>query len=226
MDEQWFYLVDAVIESRSGDILRKIYQAYYLNPPDAFSDILHQISEQIDRLKDALNQMTDHCHPWIFYHLIRKYIAGWGEEGMLYGNEEVPRKYVGSSAAQSPLIQAIDVCFGIHYDKSDPMVGIIMESRKYMMNKHVLFLEWLEKEVDLRKRAQELGSDAKMAYNRCLDSLAAFRRDHIIIVSRFILSVDKGINDEEKKGTGGSPIVQFLKFVRQNMDQYKFKEIN
>ncbi len=132
MDESWFYLVTTAIEGFGGRALTGIMtavQAVYDGNNEQLINALKVISSTISDISVTLKRMFEKCDPYVFYWKIRPYLAGWKNEdrlpkGLIYegvddddenGNPTY-RQYIGGSAGQSALIQALDIALNIeHY---------------------------------------------------------------------------------------------------------------
>ncbi|PVU98024.1 hypothetical protein BB561_000150 [Smittium simulii] len=203
LDESWFYLVSAMIESMGGDILQyggKMIKASTDGDAKAATDGLNDLTGAIKKMIKYLNQMYESNDPYIFYWKIRKYLAGWDnmkdaglEHGIIYENARVIdsmgntnpdnsyAKFSGGSAAQSSVIQVLDILLGVkHYhdvtglDGTETVSGspsstannsenslnkhisapgnpYLLEMRKYMTRSHRQFLIDLENVCSFRE---------------------------------------------------------------------------
>lgn len=217
LDESWFYLVSAVIEARGGPtiplMLHAIQAARYKNA-DMVAECLRSLAERIDELGTLLTRTYENCDPQVFYHRIRPFIAGSKNmaeaglpNGVLYDTGSSDDKYVqlsGASAAQSSLIQFLDIVLGIEHrptgttaDSKDaappnlqgPSQSFIHEMRHYMPGPHARFLEHVASIANIRTFVSEhrQNRDLALAYDACLAMLRTFRDKHIQIVSRYIV---------------------------------------
>ncbi|KAG9295203.1 hypothetical protein G9A89_006184 [Geosiphon pyriformis] len=131
-DESWFYLVTTAIEALGGRTLVAIVSAL-----EAVRDqnnrklisALRELSSAIAEINSTLHRMFEKCDPYVFYWKVRPYLSGWENEdklplGLIYEGVDEPdefgnpiyRQYVGGSAGQSALIQAIDIALNVeHY---------------------------------------------------------------------------------------------------------------
>ncbi|OLL24918.1 Indoleamine 2,3-dioxygenase [Neolecta irregularis DAH-3] len=222
LDESWFYLVTTSIEAQGGPILPLILSAMSAaqnDDPVAFVQNLCQIATILDSLNDTLASMYERCDPRIFYHRVRPYLAGWNNmaeaglpEGVVYQGcgDERPRTYAGGSAAQSPLIHALDIAlsvkhrpFGVVNKKAgqSSKKNFILSMRDYMYGPHRLFLQDLESAANIRQYVLEHQNnhDITAAYDACLAMIQAFRNKHIQIVTQYIVNQSQAArnNDEE-----------------------------
>ncbi|CAO3564753.1 unnamed protein product [Mortierella alpina] len=126
-DESWFYLVTTAIEATGAPVLSKILTAIQLvrdNNTTALIQELESIRGIIEDLVGVLRRMFEKCDPYVFYWKVRPYLAGWenmAEAGLPNGvryegvdNGEY-KKLAGGSAAQSSLIHALDIAFGVEH---------------------------------------------------------------------------------------------------------------
>ncbi|KAG0303962.1 hypothetical protein BGZ98_006082 [Dissophora globulifera] len=127
-DESWFYLVTTAIEAKGAPVLSKLLNAIQLVRDDDITGLTQElvtIRGIIEEIVVVLRKMFERCDPYVFYWKVRPYLAGWenmAEAGLPNGvrYEGVDNgKYktlAGGSAAQSSLIHALDVAFGVdHY---------------------------------------------------------------------------------------------------------------
>lgn len=160
-----------------------------------------------------------HCRPFIFYHKVRPYLSGWKndseqqvDQGIWYGLELESRKLAGGSAAQSSLIQVLDISLNIHHEGSHG--EYLREMRKYMPRKHRKFLEWLQENVNL-KVAIENDSELQPLLEDCISALNVFRRKHLTMVQTYVIkeAQREKLDNKEIYGTGGSSPMEFLNQV-------------
>lgn len=125
IDESWFYLVSTAIERQGAPALATGIEAIHAcrrNDSERVVDCLQKLAESIDQINTSLARMYEFCDPHIFYFRIRPYLAGWKNmaeaglpNGVIYGDEPVPRSYSGGSNAQSSLIQALDILLNVEH---------------------------------------------------------------------------------------------------------------
>ncbi|KAF9896450.1 hypothetical protein BX616_007426, partial [Lobosporangium transversale] len=127
-DESWFYLVTTAIEATGAPALSKILKAIQLVRDDNISGLTEELTAIrgiIESLVAVLRRMFERCDPYVFYWKVRPYLAGWenmAEAGLPNGvryegvDDGNYKKLAGGSAAQSSLIHALDIAFGVeHY---------------------------------------------------------------------------------------------------------------
>lgn len=185
--------------------------------------------------------MYENNFPQAFYKRVRPYLSGWTNdpnlpEGLHYGPGSPGEKYSGASAAQSPLIQAIDIALGIEHptephDQHDKetanksRVGMpgtyLKEMQKYMIKAHRDCLQHLKESMTTRQYVKSSAlHDLKGAYNTALEALQSFRSSHVRMVTFYIVA-QAAKENKEIQGTGGSNPIPFLKDIREHVDHSK-----
>ena len=240
VDESWFYTVSIALEAHSAEIIRlclDISEASNDEDYPHLQSLLHELATKINELTSTLVRMYEENIPAVFYQRVRPYLAGWLNNdalpgGIYYGNETTPRKYAGGSAAQSPLIQSLDIVLGIRHakclDHENTGVGsagnYLVGMRRYMSTSHREFLGWLEENINIHAMLNRPGVPANVheAFNGCVSSLRTFRDKHMAMVCAYVnvQATKCAIKGEaELKGTGGSNPIPFLKEIRSHMDK-------
>ncbi|CAG8493060.1 1366_t:CDS:2 [Ambispora leptoticha] len=152
-DEAWFYLVTTAIESIGGRALIAIISALEaVRDRDNFKLIsaLTAICSAMKDINQTLQRMFSKCDPYIFYWKVRPYLAGWENEdrlpkGLIYEGVDQPdengnpvyRQYVGGSAGQSALIQAIDIALNIEHYPTGVKTGITNKVSSFEVKEHL-----------------------------------------------------------------------------------------
>ncbi|KAF8055549.1 Indoleamine 2,3-dioxygenase [Lyophyllum atratum] len=231
MDEEAFYLAPVRVELRGAEALR-LMQTILSDLSLSSADVIPRITESlmnlttvIKDLRTVLLSVREDCSPDFFYRHIRPWLVGadsdpnnrpWIFEGIDRDPSlKTPTDLSGSSAAQSSLIQALDIFLGI----AGPGVGgpvvdassislsasFARRMRVYMPRRHREFLERLGSlKGSLRDFVTRI-EDAKLseAYNAALLALKEFRDGHMIIVTLYVIGPSKCIaREEENEGTG------------------------
>lgn len=214
IDESWFYLVSVAIEARGAPILSLMLiamEAVRNDDPETVIRCLQGFAERLTDLTNILQRMHESCHPTVFYHRIRPFLAGsknMAEAGLPHGviyddgtGDETYRQYSGGSNAQSSLIQFFDIVLGIEHrptgqkpsdgdTQASQKHNFIGEMRKYMPGRHAEFLEDVSQVANIRQYVQthQQNQQLCLAYDACLAMLSAFRDKHIAIVTRYIIT--------------------------------------
>lgn len=236
-DEAWFYMVSIASEALGGQIISTIFdlQAQLHNSrPNVAKESFDLLIILINQLAKTIDQMYVNNYPNVFYKRTRKYLSGWSNdpalpEGLHYGPNETGEFYHGASAAQSPLIQLIDIALGItHPVKQDvdasgeTRVGLpgayLAEMHDYMLKEHRECLHYLKATLSIKEMAQVL--DLEASYNRCIEAVKEFRSAHIRMVSYYIVA-QAAKEHQEIQGTGGSNPIPFLKTIRNHTEHSK-----
>ncbi|KAL4874421.1 Indoleamine 2,3-dioxygenase [Aspergillus karnatakaensis] len=234
-EEEWFYVISVAIEAQGGRIIAQALEAI-----DAVHDrdqkvvlaFLKTLVKSIDRISQILLRLYDNLSQDFFFHRLRPFLRGSKNmaeaglpDGIFYprcdcnggGGEWL--LHSGGSNAQSSLIQLLDIILGV-----EQSVGFIKEMRKYMPGPHKDFLERMSDISNIRGYAMGENDDSelRLAYNKAISRLRAFRDEHIRIVARYIF-IPAGRNgtadrvrclQDSQRGTGGTDIMQFLRMTR------------
>ena len=213
-DEAWFVLVTVAIEARGAAALPQLLRAQdavQANDIAALCDALAHSEQTIEHMSHTLMRMVERCDPHIFFHRVRSFLASWPAPGVIYdGVSDTPMMFVGGSAAQSSLVQALDAALGVRHtsERSRPF---LLEMRAYMPPAHRRFIEALERGSDVAAfvHANRVAVPVLAeGYNRCIDLLTDFRRKHMEIATRYITM--QAPKPEVALGTGGTNFAHFL----------------
>lgn len=218
LDESWFYLISVAIEARGAPILGLMLSAMNAARHDdsiLVARCLRAFAERLTDLTTILERIHESCHPTVFYHRIRPFLAGsknMAEAGLPLGviydtgsgvNEY--RQYSGGSNAQSSLIQFFDIVLGIEHrptgEKSGPdnktssKHNFIQDMRNYMPGSHAQFLNDVANVANIREFVEGRTEDNSLclAYDACLAMLSTFRDKHIAIITRYIINPSREI---------------------------------
>ncbi|KAH8978332.1 Indoleamine 2,3-dioxygenase [Lactarius hatsudake] len=205
-DEEEFYLTSARIELRGVaalEIMRVTMDELFVGDALAARRItryLHSLAGVLDDLARLLLAIRDGCDPDTFYHSIRPWFNGadsgtrkWFFDGLDAHPELVlPNELSGPSAAQSPLIQALDVFLGVDHTPS-PSSSPTFEPTHAHVPPKVPFLVRMRAYMPPAPRplrvAVELTGSAALtdAYNAALAGLRRLRDAHLRIVTLYIV---------------------------------------
>lgn len=209
-DEKHFYKIHILIENAGRKFINDILCYEEIFKSDEL--ILQFFDETYNMLQDCisiLTEMLSGCDPNVFWNVIRIYLSGFEKEklfpnGLHIEGTHIYLKHKGGSGASSPLIQAIDLFFGVEHNTPHGS-ELVDDMRKYMSFKHRDFLKNVEKqEFTLDEYVSTCDNDKIIAsYNKCLEKLQKFRRVHVAIVHKYIVTKLDQI-DEEIKDTGTS----------------------
>lgn len=124
-DEAWFYVLSVAMERQGGPCIGSglaAIEAAYRKDKKEVSRRLSQLAEAIRDLTVTLGKMPEFLDPYVFYHRLRPYLAGWknmGKEGLpngvFYGDETEGRQYSGGSNGQSSLVQVLDILLNVEH---------------------------------------------------------------------------------------------------------------
>lgn len=116
------------MESRGAEIFPRLLEAMravHVDYEDSVTEGLIVLAECINDLSVLLARMYENCDPYVFYHVIRPFLAGSKNmsaaglpNGVFYDEGDGKgawRQYSGGSNAQSSLIQFFDAFLGVKH---------------------------------------------------------------------------------------------------------------
>ena len=140
----------------------------------------------------SILKQADKMNSELFYWKIRPYFAGWRNVlpyGVHYaGVDDVStrRSYVGISAAQSSLFQALDVIFDISHE--EPGATYLHKMLSYMPLTHARFISHLKTQAAGHLKNFVRGyDDLTELFNRCVRCRAEFRAVHLQQVQKYVV---------------------------------------
>jgi indoleamine 2,3-dioxygenase len=252
--EKWFYKVMIAIEGVGGQALPYLFECINLirqaSSGEVDTDdvntkiewILELVNNYIETCVGIIKRMYENCDPNFFFNHLRIYLSGTINDNLpnnakldLEGNGEyITIAFKGGSAAQSTLIQVFDTFLGIkhEYEKKDdsdsPCGAFLKDMHKYMPSKHVQFLDLFDDDI---YRAYIMSQPELVAsYNKCVNSLARFRRAHLGLVRKYIMkfitndTADSNNNAHGAKGSGGTNPYEFCGGLINDTDNAKLPE--
>ena len=213
VDEAWFFLVTVMIEYQGATIINDLLQCYdcMTNDLDQSTALLEQIHHHLLQITQTLMKMPEKCDPYVFYHQTRPFLASL-EEVVYTGVSDQPQTWVGGSAAQSSLIQMLDISLGVSHEEAKSKAFLLL-MRKYMPLPHRLFLEYLESIPDLP--AMAFHDDQREMLSKVRQAVLQFRNEHLKIFHRYIAAQSKKAGPGDT-GTGGTDAAAFLKQVKKD----------
>jgi len=232
-DEVHFYRTQAMIEyrgARAMPLMKSTISAVNGSRLGPVSTHMNQLASVVGELTEILENVRTDCDPAVFYDQIRVWFPGGRLVYDLGGGESVEEEWMGSSAAQSSIIQALDAFLGIEplthkpqekYDvqpSNGSKMAFLARMRLYLPADHRAFLEELSQFgqqmrafiLDHLDRAQ--AAETMEAYNRVIDAMRRFRSGHIRVVALYVTAQQR--KGERSGGTGGTSGVPFLKSIR------------
>ncbi len=215
VDETWFFVSALGVELAGAPLLPLISDVVTSSTDGSDADLaegLHSIAAAMGPVYVATDRTYEWCDPYVFYHRIRPYVAGWPEPGVVYeGISDEPRRYIGGSAAQSSLIQAMDALVSVHHP-TGTTGAYLAKMRTYMPPPHRRFVEDVTAQSRVRERATCGGSDLAAAFDDVVHEIERFRGLHMRLAHDYI-AVPSGM-DANAKGTGGTDFGEFLRQTR------------
>ena len=216
-DEKWFYLATLGVELAGAPAIAALTAAVNASRHDddhPLADRLGSLEAGLREMNAALMRLTDRCDPYVFYHRIRPFLAGWPAPGLTYaGTGLPPQVWAGGSAAQSSLLQSIDAGLGIRHEHAHTR-DFLDAMRQYMPPRHRAFVAALGEASAIRERAAQGAPALRDAYNACIAATDGFRRKHIGLTSQYIVKQATTHVGPGTTGTGGTDFVAFLRESR------------
>ncbi len=220
VDETWFFISALGVELAGAPLLPHVRDAVTISGDGSDSDliaVLRSIAEAMGPVYAATDRTFEWCDPHVFYHRIRPYVAGWPEPGVVYeGVSDEPSLYIGGSAAQSSLIQALDALVSVHHP-TGTTGAYLAEMRNYMPPPHRRFVEDVTAQSRVRERAAAGGGELAAAFDDVIRQIERFRGLHMRLAHDYI-AVPSGM-DADAKGTGGTDFGEFLRQTRADTIQ-------
>lgn len=216
-DEKWFYLSTLGVELAAAPAVVCLTAAVKASADEDDAGLAAQLGELdagIGRMTDALMRVPERCDPYVFYHRIRPFLAGWPAPGVTYAGTGLnPQIWAGGSAAQSALLQSIDAGLGIRHEHAHTR-DFLEAMLQYMPPRHRAFVAALREQSTIRARAESGSAPLRDAYNACIARTDEFRRKHIGLTSQFIVRQASTHVGPGTTGTGGTDFVEFLRESR------------
>ena len=223
-DEEWFYLIHIRIELAAASGIKAVVaciEAMKKDDEQKVAQCLNIVAECISDIISIMKEMRLKCVPDTFYNNFRKFLSRPG--GIKYEGTSDPEamcKYPGASGVQSSIIPLFDIFLGIEYEEEGQVKSFLDKMRWHMPREHRQFLLEMSNEMNVREYAKNHSSNNAIseAYDGCIEKLLTFRKEHIIMVTSYIIVPSGG---QAKEGTGGSSLIGFLKEPRDKMNSYK-----
>ncbi len=216
VDEAWFFLVTVMIEYQGARLINHTLRCYdtMVDDLDQSLGLLDEIIQGVKDIIATLSRMVEQCDPHVFYNQTRPFLATL--DGVVYnGVSSEPQRWVGGSAAQSSLIQMLDIAFGVKHDEEQSRAFLIL-MRSYMPLQHRLFLEYLESIPSLISMAHHDHQLQKIS--EVHQELLNFRDAHLKIFHRYIAAQSKKVGPGDT-GTGGTDASAFLKQIKKDTER-------
>ncbi len=223
IDEDWFFLTAVAIEYAGAKALFASLIALEAASKRNYEEVYHNLDKVVlsmEKSASILQRIPEKCAPEVFYFKIRPFLSGWPDKGVIYeGVSDDPMKFIGGSAAQSSLLQSIDLILGVSHNHPDSS-PFLLEMRNYMPRKHRNFIKYLQSQIPLKDYIDNSGiSELKEKLNLCFESLEAFRDKHMKIALKYIKR--QGRDEKKYLGTGGTDFVSFLNRTKTETEKSK-----
>ena len=223
-DESWFFILHAQVELTAAPGIRAIREFFCARAGgsiDQMTRCLLDMESALLAMKAIFSKMIEKVNSTVFYVKIRPYLAGVKglaafPSGVVYeGVSPEPREFNGGSGTQSSILQSFDALFGTKFD--DKTDQILRSNLSYMPTKHRAFVDYISHQPPLRQYIIDTGHPGLVRqFNATVDAFVAFRKEHIVLVTKFIVNqLSHSVNASlETTGTGGTRFMPFLKGIR------------
>ncbi len=235
VDEDWFVTIHVCIENAASKAIDAASKLSYLNDKSSVATYSIHLKDIISSLREVngiFSRMPEKCDPYVYYHRVRPFIFGTKDnpdlkKGLIYQNQfnNKPQFFRGETGAQSSIMPFLDGALGI-YHTEDHLRHYLNEMRDYMVPKHRLMIERVEKRSNAKKYIYE---SRKLIgeYNKCLEEIRKFRALHLEFAATYI---HKQSQAENSVGTGGSTITgtggtPFMKYLKKHRDETQKQKI-
>ncbi|GMS80483.1 hypothetical protein PENTCL1PPCAC_2658, partial [Pristionchus entomophagus] len=210
----WFFTLNAQLEF---DFAPSIVAAASICHRGS-SSTSSEVGDALDIIINAINtcaalfvRFRERLTPSEFYHGLRPFLWGYAniEGGVVFEglDDSSPSLLPGASAAQSCTIQTMDAFLGVKHTGAED--SFLREQREFMPAPHRAFIEWTQLTAQSSPLHSLLHSHPR--FPDALRALDNFRSQHIRVVSLFISTQT---SNSSESGTGGTPLMKFLKTVR------------
>lgn len=231
-DEAWFVLIHVAIEAAAGEVLNQIPAvisgANALDHERVYSGLLN-INSAWHEINHIFARMPERCDPYVYFHRVRPWINGFKDNpalphGVIYegvdeyaGQGQLLR---GQTGSQSSIVPTMDALLKVNH-AADPLRAYLDELHIYRPPSHRRFIEDVHASSNLRQMIVDSNEPRlKVAYNDCLEGLAAFRTKHLEYAASYINKQGKGgAGNSSEVGTGGTPFMRYLKKHRDEVNK-------
>ncbi|MFW1678499.1 hypothetical protein ACFVYJ_12070, partial [Pontibacter sp. JAM-7] len=209
-DEHWFILVHVEIEAMAAEILDAILGLQGDITPVNVDVALVQISAAMQRIIGVLQRIPEKMSDALYFSRFRPYIGQFVD--VLY--EGVTQKTIsfrGETGAQSSVMPLLTAFMKIPH-QANKLTQHLQDMRHYMPAEHRALLQQVAQmpEIRLLSRAEY--------FDGVLELMAQFREVHYHWAVKYIAR-----RGNDKRGTGGTPYMRWLKFLIDETRQYKLQ---
>jgi indoleamine 2,3-dioxygenase len=193
-DERWFYRIHITIETVGARIVRQLHDVEQTTATvESAISFLIQLHAVVVEIRDILAQMRVGCDPEVYWNVVRIFLGGYTPENGLPNGLNIRDtdtkdiKFGGGSAAQSTLIQSLDVFLGVDHP-TDKSKDFLRSQRAYMPERHVAYLDALGSHRTIRDIVLQYSDDLLTEqYNEVMSAFGRFRATHYGIVHAYVM---------------------------------------
>lgn len=219
-DELHFYKVHIRLEKTCNELIVALKK--YIKQPNLRNgmELCTTTESTILKVTRILETMYEECAPEVFWNQVRLYLSGFNENagfpnGLKIKGTDMSFKFGGGSAAQSSLIQLIDIILGIIHE-SEHGSRFLLDQRKYMPKMHRDFLTDMEKffSDNSLKQMATTNELLKTNFNNAVKKMTTFRNAHTKLVHKYIVRFITGNDPSEEQGVGGLMFSELAIYTR------------
>ncbi|GMT10936.1 hypothetical protein PFISCL1PPCAC_2233, partial [Pristionchus fissidentatus] len=209
----WFFTLNAQLEFDFAPAIVAAASVCHKGDSCSSDDIgkaLDDIITAVNKCAALFVRFRERLTPSEFYHGLRRFLWGYAniEGGVVFeGLDSSPSLLPGASAAQSCTVQTMDAFLGVKHTGAED--EFLRGQREFMPAPHREFIQWIEKSSQSPHLLSLIHSHHR--FPDVLRALDNFRSQHLRVVALFISSQTK---NSSESGTGGTPLINFLKTVR------------
>ena len=219
-DEKWFYLATLGVELAGAPAMVGTCRCGRIARSDGGDTRLRathlpQSKPASGGMIAALMRMRERCDPYVFYHRIRPYLAGWPAPGLIYSGSGTQTADLVRRQRRAKLAAAIDRCRARHRARKSGHTRFPERDAAIHAAEASRLCGGVAREQHDPRRARCTGT------RRCVRSTTPasprtdeLRRKHIGITSEYILKQADVVVGPGTTGTGGTDFVEFLRESR------------
>ena len=188
-DEEWFYKIHVVAEAVGAEMLHQVVDGSASD--EALAHMLAKYAVNLRLIADTIKRMNEHCDPDYFWNNIRCYLSGNdkpqdGSGPLSIAGSDITIGYAGGSGAQSTLFQVADEFLGVRHEVAHAR-EVLVSARSFMPAPHLAFLARVKQHCVRARALASRDERLQRAYNECVAALTQFRKQHSVLVHRYVL---------------------------------------
>lgn len=229
-DELHFYEVHITLENTCGKLLKHLISYIEFQSEQNLLELLISVKMTLEKITEILRTMYDNCKPEKFWTQVRLYLSGFTSDngfpnGLKIKDTDISFSFGGGSAAQSSLIQLIDVILEIAHE-SEHGKQFLADQRNYMPKKHRDFLQYVETHFQKKSLRLDVTKHPNLLsnYNDAISALKIFRQARYRLVHDYVVKFVK--QPEEEVGVGGLMFKELVQYIKDTKNSEFKKNLN